>query len=153
MNRIHRVVFNQSLNSWQAVSETARGHTRGGRKARAARLLGAAALGLVAWSVQAADGGAGGNPYPTGTPTNPGYQLHAGNGGATGQGGLGGTNDSVVDSGGGSGGRVAILGRADAGRTVELVAQRYTAATGQPAFVFRGSSPGAYGIPVAEVII
>ena len=28
MNRIHRVVFNQSLNSWQAVSETARGRTR-----------------------------------------------------------------------------------------------------------------------------
>ena len=104
MNRIHRVVFNQSLNSWQAVSETARGHTRGGRKARAARLLGAAALGLVAWSVQAADGGAGGNPYPTGTPTNPNYQLHAGNGGATGQGGLGGTNDSAVNSGGGDGG-------------------------------------------------
>jgi galactokinase len=56
-------------------------------------------------------------------------------------------------TGGGSGGSVAILGRADAGPAVERVAQQYTLATGRPAYVFRGSSPGAYGTPVAEVII
>ena len=56
-------------------------------------------------------------------------------------------------TGGGSGGSVAILGRADAGPAVERVALQYAAATGRPAYVFRGSSPGAYGIPVTEVII
>ncbi len=56
-------------------------------------------------------------------------------------------------TGGGSGGSVAILGRADAGPAVDRIAQNYTAATGRPAYVFRGSSPGAYGTPVAEVII
>jgi len=56
-------------------------------------------------------------------------------------------------TGGGSGGSVAILGLADAGDAVEEIAQRYVAATHRPACVFSGSSPGAYGTPVAEVII
>ncbi len=56
-------------------------------------------------------------------------------------------------TGGGSGGTVAILGRADAFPAVERVAQQYTAATGRAAYIFGGSSPGAYGTPVAEVII
>ncbi len=56
-------------------------------------------------------------------------------------------------TGGGSGGSVAILGRADAGLAVDRIALTYTAATGRMAYVFRGSSPGAYGTPVVEVII
>jgi L-arabinokinase len=46
-------------------------------------------------------------------------------------------------TGGGSGGTVAVLGRADAGASVEAVAARYRAETGHPATVFTGSSPGA----------
>jgi galactokinase len=56
-------------------------------------------------------------------------------------------------TGGGSGGSVAILGRANAGAAVDRISQQYTAVTGRLAYVFRGSSPGAYGTPVAEVII
>jgi L-arabinokinase len=56
-------------------------------------------------------------------------------------------------TGGGSGGSVVILGRAHAGPAVDRIAQNYTAAAGRPAYVFRGSSPGAYGTPVVEVII
>lgn len=56
-------------------------------------------------------------------------------------------------TGGGSGGTVAILGRADAEPAVEQIARQYAERTGRPAYVFRGSSPGAYGMPVGQVII
>jgi galactokinase len=56
-------------------------------------------------------------------------------------------------TGGGSGGSIAVLGRANAGPAVERIAEQYTAETGRPAYVFHGSSPGAYRTPVAEVII
>lgn len=56
-------------------------------------------------------------------------------------------------TGGGSGGTVAILGRADAGPAVERLAQQYMDRTGRHAHIFRGSSPGAYGTPVVQVII
>jgi L-arabinokinase len=56
-------------------------------------------------------------------------------------------------TGGGSGGTVAILGRADATHAAERVARQYAAATGSPAAIFRGSSPGACSSPVVQVII
>ena len=46
-------------------------------------------------------------------------------------------------TGGGSGGTVCILGRADAGDAVAEVVARYTAASGREAHLFTGSSPGA----------
>lgn len=46
-------------------------------------------------------------------------------------------------TGGGSGGTVAILGRASAGEAVAEIAQRYRRETGREAYVFCGSSPGA----------
>jgi galactokinase len=56
-------------------------------------------------------------------------------------------------TGGGSGGTIAILGRADAGPMVNRIAKQYAESTGRMAYVFRGSSPGAYGTPIVEVII
>jgi L-arabinokinase len=56
-------------------------------------------------------------------------------------------------TGGGSGGTVAILGRADAGPAVRRIAEQYAATSGRTGYVFRGSSPGAYGTHVVEVII
>ncbi|MFO0910158.1 MAG: galactokinase family protein [Isosphaeraceae bacterium] len=47
-------------------------------------------------------------------------------------------------TGGGSGGTVAILGRADASPEVQRIAERYAAESGHPPYVFAGSSPGAY---------
>ena len=46
-------------------------------------------------------------------------------------------------TGGGSGGTVAILGRADAGPAVAEIARRYREQTGREPYVFAGSSPGA----------
>nr|WP_303652471.1 galactokinase family protein [Paludisphaera mucosa] len=46
-------------------------------------------------------------------------------------------------TGGGSGGTVAILGKADAGAAVAELARRYGRETGRAAHVFEGSSPGA----------
>jgi L-arabinokinase len=56
-------------------------------------------------------------------------------------------------TGGGGGGTVAILGRADAEQTVADVARRYAERTGRETYVFRGSSPGAYGTAVQQVVI
>lgn len=56
-------------------------------------------------------------------------------------------------TGGGSGGTVAILGRAEADEAVTAIARRYTNLTGRESCVFRGSSPGAYGTPVEEIVI
>ena len=55
-------------------------------------------------------------------------------------------------TGGGSGGTVAVLGRADAAAEVENVARRYGQETGHPVYVFSGSSPGAcqFGVRVLE---
>jgi galactokinase len=46
-------------------------------------------------------------------------------------------------TGGGSGGTVAVLGRADAQATVMQIAERYASETGRAPQVFSGSSPGA----------
>jgi len=46
-------------------------------------------------------------------------------------------------TGGGSGGTVAVLGRAEAGPSVEQVAREYSARSGRETYVFSGSSPGA----------
>lgn len=46
-------------------------------------------------------------------------------------------------TGGGSGGTVAVLGRADAGDAVAALAGEYSRRTGRETFVFAGSSPGA----------
>jgi galactokinase len=46
-------------------------------------------------------------------------------------------------TGGGSGGTVAVLGRADAGPTIAGVAERYRQATGYRPLIFSGSSNGA----------
>jgi L-arabinokinase len=54
-------------------------------------------------------------------------------------------------TGGGSGGTVAVLGRATAGEAVERVAAQYAAATGRPPAVFSGSSPGAAAHGVTRV--
>jgi galactokinase len=56
-------------------------------------------------------------------------------------------------TGGGSGGTVAVLGRADAERAVDRVARKYTEATGRDAYIFRGSSPGAFATPVAKIVL
>jgi L-arabinokinase len=56
-------------------------------------------------------------------------------------------------TGGGSGGTVAILGRADAADAVESIAQRYAELTKRKTRVFRGSSAGAYSMPVEEIVI
>ncbi len=55
-------------------------------------------------------------------------------------------------TGGGGGGTVAILGRADAEDALERIVEAYRAATGIDAYVFRGSSMGAdrFGIVVVE---
>ena len=67
MNRIHRVVFNQALSSWQAVSETAKGRTRSASRGAQPAVLHllraggvALAMGAIAGVALAADGGAGG---------------------------------------------------------------------------------------------
>jgi galactokinase len=46
-------------------------------------------------------------------------------------------------TGGGSGGTVAILGRADAEGAVREVADKFEKATGHAPYIFRGSSPGS----------
>jgi L-arabinokinase len=46
-------------------------------------------------------------------------------------------------TGGGSGGTVAILGRAEAGPAVAEIARRYAEETGRTPYLFEGSSPGA----------
>ncbi|MFO0890331.1 MAG: hypothetical protein U0790_14460 [Isosphaeraceae bacterium] len=54
-------------------------------------------------------------------------------------------------TGGGSGGTVAILGRAEAESAVAAVAEAYRAQTGRQAYVFSGSSPGACDFGVRRV--
>jgi galactokinase len=56
-------------------------------------------------------------------------------------------------TGGGSGGTVAILARSGAEDEIAAVARRYTEITDRESYVFRGSSPGAYGTPVQELVI
>ncbi len=56
-------------------------------------------------------------------------------------------------TGGGSGGTVVILGRADAAKSVEKIAHRYTAQTGRPTHIFHGSSPGACATEVQQITI
>jgi len=54
-------------------------------------------------------------------------------------------------TGGGSGGTVAILGRANANPAVEAVAREYSRRSGRETYIFRGSSPGAWATDVMDV--
>ena len=54
-------------------------------------------------------------------------------------------------TGGGSGGTVAVLGRADAEPAVRAVAAQYAAARGHTPYVFSGSSPGAAAFGVLKL--
>jgi L-arabinokinase len=56
-------------------------------------------------------------------------------------------------TGGGSGGTVAVLGRAGADHAVNAIAERYTELTKLPTYIFRGSSPGACATEVVQVTI
>jgi len=56
-------------------------------------------------------------------------------------------------TGGGSGGTVAILGRADAGSAVAEIARRYHEHTGREPYLFAGSSPGACQFGVSRLIM
>ncbi len=49
-------------------------------------------------------------------------------------------------TGGGSGGTVAVLGRSEASRAVDSIAEEYFSRTGHRPYVFRGSSPGVCSI-------
>jgi galactokinase len=53
-------------------------------------------------------------------------------------------------TGGGSGGTVAILRRANAGPLVREIAERYGRSSGRPARVFSGWSSGAVGCGICE---
>jgi L-arabinokinase len=55
-------------------------------------------------------------------------------------------------TGGGSGGSVAILGRAGADPAVDRIAEQYSRLTGRASSVFRGSSPGACWTDVLRVV-
>ena len=54
-------------------------------------------------------------------------------------------------TGGGCGGTVCVLGRADAEPAVREVARRYAAATGTEPYVFKGTSPGAHAFGVLRL--
>jgi L-arabinokinase len=54
-------------------------------------------------------------------------------------------------TGGGSGGTVAVLGRAGAGDAVASIAEEYQRETGRATYVFSGSSAGAWESGVHEV--
>lgn len=56
-------------------------------------------------------------------------------------------------TGGGSGGTVAVLGRADAGDAVKKIANKYAAETGLKPYVFTGSSPGAAAFGTLRVTL
>jgi galactokinase len=56
-------------------------------------------------------------------------------------------------TGGGSGGTVAILGRADAVDAVTEIARRYHEQTGREPYVFSGSSIGASGFGVRDIFV
>lgn len=54
-------------------------------------------------------------------------------------------------TGGGSGGTVAVIGRADASRAVARVAQAYERETGRRPYVFAGSSPGVVAFSARSI--
>jgi L-arabinokinase len=56
-------------------------------------------------------------------------------------------------TGGGSGGTVAVLGRASADHAVERIAKQYSEKTGRAAYIFRGSSLGACASPVERIVL
>jgi L-arabinokinase len=56
-------------------------------------------------------------------------------------------------TGGGSGGTVAILGRAHARDAVAQIAAQYHKHSGRNAYIFEGSSPGACQVDVATVVL
>jgi L-arabinokinase len=56
-------------------------------------------------------------------------------------------------TGGGSGGTVAILGRSDSAQAVIEIARRYQEQTGREPYVFSGSSMGASGFGVWDVLL
>jgi L-arabinokinase len=56
-------------------------------------------------------------------------------------------------TGGGSGGTVAVLGRAEAGPAVVAIARAYAEETGREPYVFEGSSPGAMAVEPIQVVL
>ena len=56
-------------------------------------------------------------------------------------------------TGGGSGGTVSILGRADRTALVEEIAKEYSSRSGRETYIFRGSSPGACATEVVQITI
>jgi L-arabinokinase len=56
-------------------------------------------------------------------------------------------------TGGGSGGTVCVLGRAEADPLIDEIAREYRGRTGRETYIFRGSSPGAWATDVSQVII
>ena len=56
-------------------------------------------------------------------------------------------------TGGGSGGTVVVLGRAEAAAAVGNVARLYAKITGRETYILRGSSPGACATEVVKVIV
>jgi galactokinase len=55
-------------------------------------------------------------------------------------------------TGGGSGGTVAVLGRADAGAAIKRVAETFRQHTGHEPYIFEGSSPGSAAFGCVELI-
>ncbi|HYO63788.1 MAG TPA: galactokinase family protein [Pyrinomonadaceae bacterium] len=55
-------------------------------------------------------------------------------------------------TGGGGGGTVAVLGRRDAGSSVERIAREYAESTGRAPLVISGSSPGACAFGVLKLV-
>jgi len=56
-------------------------------------------------------------------------------------------------TGGGSGGTVAVIGRADASASVARVAEQYARESGHRPYIFAGSSPGVAGVGVEMVCV
>jgi L-arabinokinase len=56
-------------------------------------------------------------------------------------------------TGGGSGGTVAVLGRAEAGPAVLAIARAYAEETGREPYVFEGSSPGAMEVEPIQMVL
>ena len=113
MNRIHRIVFNRSTGTCQAVSETASSHGGAGSAAgtttavpRLSRLTTACLLSLaaLAGNPASADGGNGGNSY-YGFPGGAGGNAAAADGGAGADSGY-----SWIGGGGGGGGGFSLAG-------------------------------------------
>jgi hypothetical protein len=111
MNKIFRTLWNPTLGTWVAAPEISRGHARSSSRSSSGTRAVAMAVALVCAGPALAAGGAGGQPV--GEPT-----LHAGAGGADGNGGSGGLNDTTVGASGGDGGASTPAGVTAGGNAV-----------------------------------